>query len=373
MRLRSSGNLPNQNPEVRMAEGVGSPVPSGTGIGSGTGTPGVQVMHHKVLTQPINVRLFKGRIKQAPCDVESYITAVEAHLNSKGVQDEETAYAEALTFMDLSPECEGDIRTFVLGFGNNFKTWTQLKAKLREVYRSLGSDDPIANLARILRKGNEDTSDNLRYGPTCFTRLQEWKEVVKNSPWMKEGKCSLEDMAELIGMAHMLSRLPEGLVNSFTHKWKPGEGMAKIDKLVQEGKIRNPNVDQSLLGTVAVVNKPYNGETNGNYKFGENPRSRYERNSRGQGRQTVVCHNCKKKGHLQRECWAPPFCSYHGVCKHRTEECRSRGRRHSPQGNRWQRDRSRSRSKSRSKPRNPKNTGNNKENFHLEEILPLTP
>ena len=362
MRLRSSGNSPSHEPNATMAEGVGSSVPGGLGAHN-------VVMHHKVLTQPVNVTLFKGRIKGAPCDVESYITAVEAHLSSKGVTDEVTSYSEALTFMDLSPDCDGDIRSFILSFDNQgVKTWTGLKAKLRDVYRSLGSDDAVANMARILRKGNEDNSDYLKYGPTCFTRLQEWKEVVRRSPWVQDGMLSVDHVAELLGTAHMLSRLPESLVNGFLHRWKPGDGMARIDKLVQEGKIKNPNLDHSLLGTVAVVNKPQR-EGNRNYSHPDRQRSRSEYTCRWPG---VVCYNCQKKGHIQRECRSPSFCTFHGVANHRTDECRSRERHRSPSRNHWRRDRSRSRSRSRHHNSwNQANRGQQSQNFQEGEIIPL--
>ena len=324
--------------------------------------PDDYTLRHKFQTQA-NVPKFKGRVNGGPCDCEAFIKAVDNHLKAQGISSETEAFTEAMTFMDLSPESDGDVRSFVMGYGfNKLKTWEELKKHLREIYRTLGRKDSVHSLSKLIRRGMQDTTNYLKYSPILFAQTSEWLEVLNSSTWVEDDKCETSKIAEMIGMAILLARLPESFVESLVHTWKPGEGISKLDQLIQENKAKHPNLELASTSSIAAINI--------NKRFEETEESDKNKKPRSK----IVCCNCQRTGHYQSECRAPSYCTYHKVTGHRNDKCRSlnfttrtrgRGGKYKLEG------RSRSRNSGRRSP-TPKSDSSSyytEENFHQEDTV----
>ena len=321
MKLRS-GKLRLIDRIRQISEGKSAKMVNDNQSASGSKT---QMLTHHLVQKTPQITSFAGRVNGVCSDVEYFIESVEQHLNSLSNVDDNGKFLEAKAHFDYT---KGDLRNFTASWEfKQIDNWESLKKYLREVYGSVKSQDPVVSLSRILREQETASGDYIEFAGIGYNKLSAWVKTLEGSDWVQNGQISVNNLASLLHLSTTLKYLPEGIVNSIEEKWKPSDGLRIMKERVEENMSKCHNLDLARIKPRRTVANNFNQPVSVVHR-NENPQvnNRFQQHKNVQGFNThkpIVCYNCQRKYHHERDCRSAPFCANHQIVGHRTDECRN--------------------------------------------------
>ena len=286
-----------------------------------------ETVRHEFVQRVNDIPKFTGT-DRGP-DLEAWIQSVEDYLNTRPNLSESQKLMEAKTHLEPKKKAHEDSAqhvSFVMTdwrFGE-ITTWTGLKTHLRGLYASVTRENVVTSLSKIIREVDGLDTHYMDHASQSFVKLTGWMNLVSSSEWVDdENRMNLKDVATLLQLALTLKYLPEELVSYFKPNWTPRDGVTKLKSAVEKNLSKVPNINmvrivghqQKNKTAVAVVNNNTNSNNN---------LSRPESNNKvNTGLKPKFCNNCQKVGHVERECYARPYCTHHKTVGHRNDQCRS--------------------------------------------------
>ena len=289
-------------------------------------SPRVTIVTHSSITP------FAGYVGgRLPQSVETFVSAIEAHLQVKNIGDDKLAYVEARAYLDLT---KGDLgewsRSMVFRCAD---TWTALKALLRKAYSQEAAEDPILFLRGVARNVQDRRNRSVvRVAADVSDRLVEWADRVRHTNWVKgmdvdgEEYMTLEKVLLLLQLSFVTASLPDRLVSLFDEDLDiDSTELTIVDQIKRQmGKV--PDFDPTILASGPVErSRPVVAPVSFNRQYQKNSNSsghQYKSNNNQSGNK-IVCRNCGKLGHIMRFCQVQ-WCSVHNTDGHKYKECRSR-------------------------------------------------
>ena len=254
-----------------------------------------------------------GELKQS---VENFITSVESLIVTKGLKDKQFILNEAKSYLDFS---KGDLSHWARTISfRNCNDWETLRCFLRKVYGGYSDIGLVRDMGSILRHVDRGGFSMVANGAKINDRMLEFIAKIKNSDWVSDDTITLDNFAVLIQLGLVMASLPEPLVNCFDKPLTKDSSETDIMDQVVKHKGKIADFDVSILDgkeSMGKTKKKENVQEIGVVNITENT-SRSSVNARG----NVTCHNCGRKGHVIRDCYAR-FCSTHNTVNHSYMNC----------------------------------------------------
>ena len=270
-----------------------------------------------IISARAGVTPFCGRegneLKQS---VENFITSIESLVATKGLKDKQLIRNEAKSFFDYS---KGDLSYWARTISfRSCNDWETLKCFLRKVYGGYSDIGLVRDMGSILRHVNRAGYSMVANGAKINDRMLEFLSKIKNSDWVTGDAIALADFATLIQLGLVMASLPEPLVNCFDKPLTKNSTEIDIMEQVVKHKGKVADFDLTILDGKEAVGKTKRKE--GAQEIGVvNVTDNIARSSVNT-RNNVTCHNCNRRGHVIRDCYAR-YCSTHNTAGHAYMNC----------------------------------------------------
>ena len=269
-----------------------------------------------------------GELKQS---VENFISSIESLIVTKNLTEETLILNEAKSYLDFS---KGDLAYWsrTIGF-RNCKNWESLKSFLRKVYGGYSDIGLVRDLGSVLRHVDRKGYSMVANGAKVNDRMLEFVAKLEPTDWVENGAIKLDNFAILIQLGIMIASLPEPLVNTFDKPLTKQSSETDIMDQVIKHKGKLSDFDITILEGKETMNKTKKKENTQEIGVVNTTDSRtHPTVNMGGG---VTCHNCNRKGHVIRNCYAH-YCSFHNTTGHSYSQCFGRNNKYHNQfeGNR---------------------------------------
>ena len=270
-----------------------------------------------------NIQPFAGYVKGTlPQSVECFIDSVSAHLLSRKIEDDESSYIEACSFLDFS---KGDIQEWARTFSFKVcKTWTDLKKLLRQAYASEVVVDEVMSFRSIIKLADRDGRSAVRCAADISDRLVEFGDKLKDSCWTEgpdeddKYNIPLEKFLHLMQLTLLTAALPDRLVALFDEPLDENDTELTVIEQIRKQAMKLTDLDPSILAP--SQDKPKSSPSTNIAPV--MPRSRFQ-SGPTHTNYNKHCMNCGRNGHFTRDCRAN-FCHIHNTNNHKFMYCRAR-------------------------------------------------
>ena len=315
---------------------------------------------HKVTNIAPSVIKFAGRKKgELTCDLEGFLTQLDAYLASKPQLDSIDRLNEAKQFLEPDAS-KGDISLFIrTNKYSQLQTYSEFKAYLRKAYANVGESDPVNSLGIIMNKYRTEAGTLKDLSPSIYDWINEWVERVKlstpeddfvdSTTWVQKNDSGdyfmqLKDVATMLRLALMLGTCNPLVVRQIEREWDPYDDLTEVLEETRKAQIAIPETElKQSLNTVHSSNSPskvYKPNTPSGQSTSHSPIAHHSSAQTGQHShrsypqkaaapstdvQQVQCYICNRSGHMAQHCrYRHKYCRYHRRLGHHTRDCRTR-------------------------------------------------